>query len=360
MNGAGFTALLLFGAISWGSPARAGCDLQDLLTHALHRPVEVAEFARTPVEADYIRFGKEAMKRAKEGEDFTYYVDAFDQVYLVPGDKLAGKDLLMIKKPGTNEAIVVKESGYFHYSSRSRKYRFEPHDEWALTREEHEKIVNGLEKENPNLEFKRDAHPESEKARVFNCAKILSAQQQGKSFVWDSLVSSNVVTGAGFITQELAGNHILTDPEKLPLAKADMIANNITTSITSPIIKSMVVGNSNVLQDFIVRTSADYFTNTQIKKPLYEYMTPKKKDQKESLGSLLVPYDTGFAVARFFPKRALDRYMLNSLPQALAQSCLEGNEWLVTSAPKLLRITDRFSANMMYLTGRSIYLKIAQ
>jgi hypothetical protein len=298
------------------------------------------------------------MNEVRAGKEYTYLVDSYGQVHLLPGDQSLGdpSDFIMVRKPGRKEVFIIRERGRFHYDPKLKRYHFDPKEGWDITPEENFRLVQDLEKNHPGAKFEREPSPHMDRARVFSCSDALSAQQQGKNFVWDSLVSSNVVSAAGMVTQELMGNHVLTDPEKRKLIYADLIANNITTSITSPIVKRLVVNNTGVFRDFAVRTGTEYLTNQFIKKPIYDEMTPKKPDEKTSVGQKLVPYDTGFAVMRFFPKRALDRFLVNQLPQIMLKSCLQGNTVMAAVGPKVIRIADRYTWGVIYLGGRSAYL----
>jgi hypothetical protein len=103
-------------------------------------------------------------------------------------------------------------------------------------------------------------------------------------------------------------------------------------------------------------------SNVAIKKPLYNFIAGAPEDRLESndqqsLGNQLVPYDTGYGVVRFFPKRALDRVMLEQLPQMLTTACLQGNELAARIGPKMIRVADQYTWGLIYLSGRNQYLK---
>jgi hypothetical protein len=303
---------------------------------------------------------KEVLRDVRNGKPYTYYIDTADQVHFIEGRHIIDRpgDFLILKNPGTEEALIIKESGTFNYLQNEKNYKFSPKKSWAISEAESASLIDDLEKANPELKFTRETNLELGKSRVFSCTEALSAQKKGRSFIWNSLVSSNVVSIAGMVTQELSGNHLLTDPNKRNLVYADLISNNITTLITSPLVKQAIVSNASISKDFLIRTGSDYLTNAFIKKPLYDVMTPKKDEEKESLGQKLVPYDTGFGILRFFPKRALDQFMVNKLPDLMLKSCLKGDAWVATVGPKMIRIADRYSWGLIYLSGREKYLEL--
>jgi len=338
--------------------AHAACNVQSILDHAFPHNASEFDVSFTPKEMPFVELSKEVMDHARDGKRFTYFVDTYDQVHMIEDAHIVDHpgDFLLLKKPGSEDVIVIKEAGIFKYNPTQKRYVFEPKSGWNITREENEALIERLEEKNPHRKFRREPNPELDRGRVFSCADALAIQQKGGNFVWDSIVSSNVVSIAGMVTQEFTGNHLLTDPKKRRLVYADLIANNITTSITSPIIKRVIVSGAGVAKDFATRTASDYLTNAYIKKPLYDVMTPKKPEEKESIGQKLVPYDTGFAVLRFFPKRALDRFMVNRLPQMMLKSCLGGDNMIAVVTPKMIRIADRYSWGLIYLQGRNQYL----
>jgi hypothetical protein len=352
-------ALLLLIFVCWPCQADpCGDRIHSVLSRAFPEGQAPVRFDVKPRELDILELDKNLMNEAKGGKEYTYFVDTYGQVHLMDGKQALSdpSDFIMIRKPGKNEVLIIRETGHFRYDPGTKRYLFDPKEGWDITPEENLRLVQDLEQNHPGSMFRREPNPRMDRARVFSCADALSAQQQGKGFVWDSLVSSNVVSVAGMVTQEMMGNHVLTDPEKRKLIYADLIANNITTSITSPIVKKLVVNNAGVLRDFTVRTTSEYLTNQFIKKPIYDEMTPKKPEEKTSVGEKLVPYDTGFAVMRFFPKRALDRFLVNRLPQMMLKSCLKGNKVMAAVGPKVVRIADRYTWGVIYLGGRTAYL----
>lgn len=317
-----------------------------------------------PHELELQSLGSNLVKSAQSGETITYFVDTLDQVHFAKGNHIFDEvgDFYTIKKTGGNEPFVIKESGYFKFNPEKKEFLFESKRGWDLAPDEADAYLATLAKSDPELKISRVANPAAEKAKVIKCLDAMSAQNKGKNFIMDSIVSSNVVTLAGVVTNELAGNHLLSTDEGRRLVASDLIANNISSLITGPIVKRAVLGNVSVIRDFATRTTVDYLTNVGIKKPIYNHMRKKKPEDenKKSLGDRLVPYDTGFGVVRFFPKRALDRALVYQLPRMMVDSCLKGSPLSVIASPRMIRIADRYTWGLIYLGGRKGYLNATE
>ena len=53
---------------------------------------------------------------------------------------------------------------------------------------------------------------------------------------------------------------LLSDPEKRRLMYSDLLANNLSILVTSPIIKRVVVSDAGPVRDFATRTTTDYLS----------------------------------------------------------------------------------------------------
>jgi len=339
------------------------CNLRSLLNQTLTNPESELRIDLKPKRLELRPFNRSILNDLENGIPYSYYVDTLDQIHFVKGEGViqGAEDFLTLQSTKGKSSFVIKEAGTFRLDREQKVYLFDPKKGWDLSPDETKEIMAAIKKENPGITFKRKANPMMDRAKTLSCIEILSAAQGGKSFVWDNLVSSNIVSMAGVVTQELSGNHLITDPEKRKLMYADLIASNVSTLITSPIVKRMIVSNSNVVKDFATRTATDFATNIAIKKPIYDYMTgntSKQDKEKASMGKKLIPYDTGFGVVRFFPKRALDRALMNQIPQLMVSACMHGNELAARVGPKMIRIADRYTWGIIYLTGRNQYLEM--
>jgi|GEM_PF-3428637 len=341
--------------------AAEDCDPADFIRRILPESAEPElHFKVTPHEVELNPFSRSIVKSAQNGQEYTYFVDDLDRIHFSKGDQLVETpgDFLVIHNAGNKEPLVIKESGLFTFNPTEKKFVFESKHSWDLAPDEAETYLAQAAKADPDVKFTRVADPALGKTRVLKCLDIMNSRNKGKNFIWDTIVSSNVVTFAGVVTSELTGNHLLSTSDGRRLVESDFIANNISTLITGPIVKRTVMKKVSLVRDFATRTSTDYLTNITIKRPLYDLLGNKKpKDEgKKTLGQKLVPYDTGFGVVRFFPKRYMDRALVYQIPRLLISSCLKGSALSVIVGPRMIRIADRYTWGLVYLGGRKVYL----
>ena len=342
------------------------CDFRSLLEKNLsdEKPL-ILDLTATPAELRAL--DRRILAEIEAGQPYSYYIDTLDEIHFVKGEQvIQGKDgFLSLKSPGSDGVRIIKESGQAVFDPKTKSLRFDSKSGWDLTPGESEALLKKLETQRPGLKIERKKNPRLDRGVTVNCLEIMSKSRTGKTFLLDNLVSSNTVAAAGIVTQELSGNHLLSDPEKRKLMYSDLLANNLSILVTSPIIKKVVVSDVGPVRDFATRTTTDYLTNALVKRPIYDaFSKPKEGEEadpeKESLGKRLVPYDTGFSVVRFYPKRVLDRALMNKVPNLLLNACLEGNELAATLGPKMIRISDRYTWGLIYLGGRNQYLEMTE
>ncbi len=356
-------ALLL---VSAPGPVTADCDFRSILEKNLTDETPLT-LDLSPVTADLKGLDRRILAEIESGKAYSYYIDTLDEIHFLKGDQvIEGKNgFLSLKTPDSDGVRIIKESGKVSFDPNSKSLRFDSKSGWDLAPGESEALLKKIEKDRPGLKIQREKNPRLDRGVAVNCLEIMSKSRTGKTFLLDNLVSSNTVAAAGIVTQELSGNHLLTDPEKRKLMYSDLLANNLSILVTSPIIKRVVVSDVGPVRDFATRTTTDYLTNALVKRPIYDaFSKPKEGEasdqEKESLGKRLVPYDTGFSVVRFYPKRVLDRALMNQVPNLLLNACLEGNELAATLGPKMIRIADRYTWGLIYLGGRNQYLQMTE
>jgi hypothetical protein len=350
--------------VSLPGPAVADCDFRSVLEKNLADEAPLTLDLK-PVTAELKGLDRRILDEIESGKPYSYYIDTLDEIHFLKGDQvIEGKDgFLSLKTPDGDGIRIIKESGKTTFDQTSKSLRFEAKSGWDLAPGESEALLKKIERDRPGLKVQRNKNPRLDRGVAMNCLEILSKTRSGKTFLLDNLVSSNTVAAAGILTQELSGNHLLTDPEKRKLMYSDLLANNLSILVTSPIIKRVVVSDVGPVRDFATRTTTDYLTNVLVKRPIYDAFsgTPKEEDaEKQSLGAKLVPYDTGFSVVRFYPKRVLDRALMNKVPNLLLNACLDGNELSATLGPKMIRIADRYTWGLIYLGGRKQYLEMTE
>ncbi len=357
------TALL---PVAFASVSAADCDFGSLLGKTLgdEAPLQID---LGPLTAELKGLDRRILAEIEAGQPYSYYIDTLDEIHFVKGERvLQGRDgFLSLKAPGADGVRIIKESGQAVFDPKTKSLRFDSKSGWDLTPGESEAMLKKLEKDRPGLKIQREKNPRLDRGVAVNCLDIMSKSRTGKTFLLDNLVSSNTVAAAGIVTQEISGNHLLSDPEKRKLMYSDLLANNLSILVTSPIIKRVVVSDAGPVRDFATRTTTDYLTNALVKRPIYDAFSKPEAGQeadeeKESLGKRLVPYDTGFSVVRFYPKRVLDRALMNKIPNLLLNACLEGNELAATLGPKMIRISDRYTWGLIYLGGRNQYLQMTE
>jgi hypothetical protein len=337
------------------------CNPGDFLRKVVTEPELRLNFQ--PHELELHKLDRNLVKSVQAGDDYTYFVDTLNQVHFVKGNHLFDEtgDFFAIKNIGGKEPFVVKESGFFKFDKDNKAFLFESKRGWDLAPNEADEYLNMVAKNDPDVKFTRKVNPTMEKTQVVKCLDVLASRNKGKNFIMDTIVSSNVVSLAGVVTNEIAGNHLLSTEKGRRLVAADFIANNISSLITGPIVKNAIVKDIPVLKDLAIRTAADFGTNRYIKKNLYDYLSKEKPDpKKESLGDRLVPYDTGFGVMRFFPKRALDKALVYQIPRLMIDSCLKGSKLTAIVGPRMIRIADRYTWGLVYLSGRKVYLNATE
>jgi len=354
-------------SLTGGMLARAAedCDPADFIRRILPAHAEPELHLKvTPHELELNPLSRGLVKSAQKGQEYTYFVDDLDRIHFSKGNQLieAPGDFLVVQNAGSKEPLVIKESGLFKFDPTEKKFVFESKHSWDLAPDEAETYLARAAKADPDVKFTRVADPAIEKTRVLKCLDIMNSRNKGKNFIWDTIVSSNVVTFAGVVTSEFTGNHLLSTSDGRRLVASDFIANNISTLITGPIVKRTVMKKVSLVRDFATRTTADYLTNIGIKRPLYDLLGNKKPEDKgkKTLGQKLVPYDTGFGVVRFFPKRYMDRALVYQVPRLLISSCLKGSPLSVIVGPRMIRIADRYTWGLVYLGGRKVYLNSAE
>ena len=122
--------------------------------------------------------------------------------------------------------------------------------------------------------------------------------------------------------------------------------------------KPLLTQKVSLLKDFAQRTATDLATNAVIKRPLYNAVNSEKNasGEKTNLGNKLLPYDTGFGFVRFFPKRAVQKWTLQSIPKLLLSSCLKNSKLNLIVGPRMVRIADQYIAGYFYMLGRKAWL----
>lgn len=359
--------LLVFLGIAEPPASRgAGCDPRNILTRTLTDDSAPA-LDLIPKEVPLRALNRGILREIQGGTQYSYYVDTLDQIHFVPGaGTLEGQGgFLTLKAPHESGVRIIKESGSIRYDPTTRKFLLESKNGWELPPGEIDSIVKRIEKENPEFRLQRKKNPRRDRALTLNCLEILSKSKGGKTFLLDNLIAYNTVAAAGVVTQELSGNPLLSDPESRKLVISDLIGNNASMVITSPVMKRVLISDAGIARDFATRTASDYLTNVFVKQPITNAvagspMVAGDESEVKSIGERLVPYDTGFSVVRFLPKRALDRALLNRVPEALTEACLGGNELAATIGPSMIRITDRYTWSLIYLTGRNRFLETSE
>lgn len=306
---------------------------------------------------DLKKMNKQIIEDAQDGKHFSYWVDADNQIHFsdITG-KSTADSFTVLQDINSKDAFIIKESGEFSFDPSSKKFIYEQKKSWDLKPGE----IDDAIREQTKLDFSRKADPRFEKTKVLKCTEIMASQQRADNFVLDGIVSGAIVTVSSFATVEAISPGNRTFSEKLTLLSSDLVGNTISSAISSKVVKPLILRNAGVITDFTQRTVTDFGTNYLVKKPIYNAFNPAQDQEatknKESLGNKLVPYDTGYSIIRFFPKRAIERATVYTLPKLMLESCLKSNSASFIIGPRNVRIVDRYAWGLIYMGGRKVYL----
>jgi hypothetical protein len=306
------------------------------------------------------RMSKKIINEAQDGKRFTYWVDDHDHIHFGPPDVHPSNpdSFVILTDPKTKEGFIIKESGEFRYDPSSKDFIFDSKHSMDLAEDE----VDAVIRKEAKFKFKHKTKPEFQKANVFRCTNNMAAQLRGDNFIKDGMIASVAVTTAGFVT---VNPQILnpTDPQwgdKARLLAADLTGNTISSYVSGKVVKRLIDSDAGIMKDFFQRTVTDYATNIIIKRPIYDHIVPKKQDpekpEEKSIGEKIVPYDTGFSVVRFFPKRAIQRWTMNNFPKLMLSSCMKNSKLSFIVGPRMIRIADQYTWGLIYQGGRRVYL----
>jgi hypothetical protein len=306
------------------------------------------------------RMNKKLVNEAQSGKKFTYWVDDHDHIHFGPPNAHPNNPdaFVILTDPKTKEGYIIKESGEFRYDESTKDFIFESKHSIDLADDEVESVI----RQEADFKFKHRTRPEFQKANVFRCTDTMAKQIRGDNFIKDGMIASIAVTTAGFVT---VNPQILnpTDPQwgdKARLLAADLTGNTISSYVSGKVVKRLIDSDAGILKDFFQRTVTDYATNIIIKRPIYDHIVPKKHDpekpEEKSMGEKIVPYDTGFSVVRFFPKRAIQRWTMNNFPKLMLSSCMKNSKLSFIVGPRMIRVVDQYTWGLIYQGGRRIYL----
>jgi hypothetical protein len=353
MNKPLFFITLLSASLALANPK---CDPEQLLKHIFRNAEEGVQQEILALRTQ--RMSKKLINDAEKGKRFTYWVDDHNHIHFGDAGSLPKSEnsFVILSDPKSKEGYIIKESGEFFYDPSTKNFVYDSKHSIDLSPNEVENVI----KKESAFNFKHKTKPEYQKANVFRCTDKMGAQLRGDNFVKDGMIASITVTTAGFVT---VNPQIFnpTDPEwgdKARLLAADLTGNTVSSYVSGKVVKKLIDNNAGIWKDFTQRTITDYATNTLIKRPIYDVIVPEKKENegKKTMGEKIIPYDTGFSVVRFFPKRAIQRWTMSSLPKIMLSACMKNSNLNFIVGPRMIRIVDQYSWGLIYQGGRKVYL----
>jgi hypothetical protein len=332
------------------------CDPKSFLENVF--TPEASSVEMKMISADLRTMDKSLINETLNEKKFAYWIDDQDQIQFSNIDQLPGngKNLTLLKDKKTGNGFAIKESGEFYYDPSKKEFIFKAKNSIDLQPGEIDEVI----KKQTSFNFKREINPEFEKTRVMKCSQTMAADLRGDSFIKDGMISSFSVTSAAFA---ISNPQILNPKDKDWNDKALLFTSDITGNLASSyvsgkVVKPLLSKDVGLIRDFTQRTATDFATNTLIKRPIYNVLIPNKKEDEEKtkLGTKLIPYDTGFSVVRFFPKRAVQRWTVNELPKIMLATCLKNSNAQFIIGPRMVRVVDQFGWGLIYQNFRKVYL----
>ncbi len=300
------------------------------------------------------------ISETQKGKSFNYWVDDRNQIQFTEAKHLPKKDaaFVILQDHASKESYIIKEWGDFTYDPKEKAFVFKAKNSWDLRPGEVDDAIRGHSK----INYIREADPSLQKSQVVKCTELLASQERGDAFIKDGLMISGFVTTAGFVTANPevldVDIHDKKWKKKALLLSSDLAANITSSYISGKVVKPLLTNNANIYKDFIQRNATDFATNALIKRPLFNAVNSDvdANGEKSKIGNKLLPYDTGFGVVRFFPKRAVQKWTLGSLPKILVSSCLKNSKLNIIVGPRMVRLADQYVSGYIYMLGRKAWL----
>lgn len=290
----------------------------------------------------------------QKGEKRSYVITQDGNLHITPNPVKMSDDTILISdnvaKGGLPNRSAVIESGEMIYDSASNKYVFQPKHAVDVNTSQAEGLLKDVTKVDPGAKVAKGKPPiGTPQSQAANCLDILSAQSKGKNFVLDRLIGDNAVASAAIISTEMMGAGRFEDQRGQEVVMADLIGINMGSLVSSQLGKHLVLKNANLPTSLAARTGVG-LTMIEAQKQIYQQvLTEDAVERSEDIAN----FDRAHFAGRLLINHHFDKFVMNSLPKMIFDSCQKNSKMQVFISPRAVRLYERFGSSTIYYGARS-------
>ncbi|OFZ19516.1 MAG: hypothetical protein A2X94_00905 [Bdellovibrionales bacterium GWB1_55_8] len=297
------------------------------------------------------------IRSLQTGKPLTYVVDSNGKLFVSQNSLLPPEDSVLVVRDiaskTTNEAHLIHETGALRYNPEAKRFEFEPHHGWDLSKEELSTFSENVRKQAPELEFTRTKSAKVQESRHFDCLKIIENRQSGGSFVMDNLVAGNLITAGAIVWGEMNGEDRLSTPTGRKTIAADFIGGTITAGIGSVIGRSLILKDTGFVSELASRAVTGIGL-VQVQDLAYKGALG---DEKKDLSDDLTSFNRAHFAVRLPVNLLIDKTLMKKMPVTLYNACLKGGAVGFFLSPRGIRIYERIASAKIYYMLRSRFVE---
>jgi len=296
-------------------------------------------------EVDTEAFNAKTIASLQKGDEVSYVIDNDGQMLsLKKGESFDPKTLWYMKKTGSDQAGMVKEAGTLRYDKAKRQYVFKSSYSVDLAQSERQEMLDQAKDILKTNQVKLLDDVRFTGSKTIDCLDVLSAQNKGKNFVLDRMISDNAVLTTAILTSEAAGAQRLATEDGRDVVMADYVGTNLNVLINGTIGKHLVVNNAGLLTSLGTRTMTG-MGMIELQRNVYNTMLENNAEER---ASEIASFDRAHFVGRLFVNHYFDKFLVNKLPELVFNACQRDSKSRIFFSPRAVRIYERYASAMLY------------
>lgn len=301
-------------------------------------------------------FDSAALQEIKQNKKYNYVASESGEIYLTeqkldfPKDQLA----MISRSNGPEGSFMAREMGEVGYDPKKRTVVFKPKHGFENNELASKAMTDKVSKLAPNTQATVAAEAlKVPSTRLIKCLDIVSSQSNGKNFVLDRVIADNMVLTTAVLGSELAGANRLSTPEGRAVIAGDLIGTTITSAIGAR------VGKEFVLRDFSFVTSMGVRTGMglgmiEVQEQVHKQVLAKESQQ---LAEDLAAFNQAHFIARLPVNHYFDKFLVQSLPNLIFNSCQRNPALSVMVSPRAIRLYERYGSAVLYYGLRDHFVE---
>lgn len=325
---------------------RASGVLGKSLTHASPTKVDVQTLGLRSLD-------KSDITGLKKGEKRNYVITQNGQMQISPEAVKMSDDTILVSNEVASNGLpnrsAVIETGELFFDSTKKQYFFQPKHAVDVSTDETAILLERVNSLDPGSKVLKGAPPPNTPvSKAIECLDVLSAQNKGKNFVLDRVIADNAVTTTAILNSELMGAGRLSEQKGQEVVIADLIGTNINSIIGASIGKHLVTKDMSLATSLGTRAGVG-LSMIELQKQVYQQvLTDDAKERSETIAN----FDRAHFGARLFVNHYFDKFVVNTLPKIIFESCQKNSKMQIFVGPRAIRLYERTGSAMLYYGAR--------